>query len=134
MLLLNDFGSHYDPNISVTPGSGYVELVKTRSFDLFWPVLYPITHWFLVPLCFKMFRELRGPVTCNSSKSQFLPIVAIFVWYYSLIFGPAVTRMFVEPRGPVTGNSSKLAFLVYSSQFCMLLLTDFGLRCNPNIS
>ena len=35
MLLLTDFGSRCDPNISGTPGSGYGELVKTRSFGLF---------------------------------------------------------------------------------------------------
>ena len=43
-LLVTDFGSLCDPNISGTPGSGYGELVKTRSFGLFWPVLYTITH------------------------------------------------------------------------------------------
>ena len=36
MLLLTDFGSRCDPNVSATPGSGYGELVKTRSFGLFW--------------------------------------------------------------------------------------------------
>ena len=44
MLLFTDFGSHYDPNISGTPGFGYVELVKTRSFGLFQLVLYVIIH------------------------------------------------------------------------------------------
>ena len=38
MLLLTDFGSRCDPNVSGTPVSGYGELVKTRSFGLFWPV------------------------------------------------------------------------------------------------
>ena len=41
--------------------------------------------------------------------------------------------MLREPRGPVTGNSPKLAVLAYSGQFCMLLLTDFGSRCDPNV-
>ena len=44
MLLLTDFGFRCDPNVSGTPGSGYGELVKTRSFGLLWPVLYAITH------------------------------------------------------------------------------------------
>ena len=44
MLLLTDFGSRCDTKVSGTPGSGYVELVKTRSFGLFWLVLYAITH------------------------------------------------------------------------------------------
>ena len=43
-LLLTDFGSRCDPNDLGTPGFGYGELVKTRSFGLFWPVLYAITH------------------------------------------------------------------------------------------
>ena len=32
MLLLTDFGSRCDPNVLGTPGSNYVELMKTRSF------------------------------------------------------------------------------------------------------
>ena len=32
MLLLTAFGSRYDPNVSGTAGSNYVELMKTRSF------------------------------------------------------------------------------------------------------
>ena len=43
-LVLTDFGSRCDPNVSGTPGSGYVELIETRSFGLFWLVLYAITH------------------------------------------------------------------------------------------
>ena len=40
--------------------------------------------------------------------------------------------MFGEPRGPVTWNSSKHEVLAYSGEFCKLLLTDFGFRCDPN--
>ena len=49
-------------------------------------------------------------------------------------FGPATIRTFWEPRGPVMGNSSKLAVLAYFGQFCMLLVTDFGSRCDPYVS
>ena len=42
--------------------------------------------------------------------------------------------MFREPWGPVTWNSSNLAVLAYADQFCMLLLTDFGCRSDPNVS
>ena len=31
MLVLTDFGSRCDPNVSGIPGSDYVELIKTRS-------------------------------------------------------------------------------------------------------
>ena len=43
-LLVTDCGSRCDPNISGTSGSGYGELVNTRSFVLFRPVLYAISH------------------------------------------------------------------------------------------
>ena len=42
--------------------------------------------------------------------------------------------MLREPWGALKGNSSKLAILGYSGQFCMLLVTDFGARCDPNVS
>jgi len=44
MLEVTDFGSRCDPNVSGTSGSAYGELVKTRSFGLFRPVLYAISH------------------------------------------------------------------------------------------
>ena len=94
MILLIDFGSRCDPNVSANPRA-----------------------------------RLRG----NRENSQFWPIPTSFVCYYSLIFVPAAIRTFREPRGPVTGNSSKLAVLVYFGQFCMLLLTDFRSRCDPNV-
>ena len=50
MLLVTDFGSRCDLNASGTLGSGYGELVKTRSFGLFGPVLYAIRHGFWVLL------------------------------------------------------------------------------------
>ena len=92
MLLLTDFGSLCDPNVSGTPGSDYVELIKTRSFGLFPPVLYAITHRVWIPLRYESFGN------------------------------------------PVTWNSSNLAVLAYFGQFCMLLLTAFGCRYDPNVS
>ena len=73
--------------------------------------------------------RLRG----THQNSYFWSILASFVCYYSLILGPAVIRMFWEPRGPITWNSSKLAVLAYSRQFCMLLLTEFGSRCDTKV-
>ena len=49
MQLLIDFGSRCDPDVSGTPGSGYGELVKTRSFGLLRTVLYAISHSFCGP-------------------------------------------------------------------------------------
>ncbi len=74
--------------------------------------------------------RLRG----THENSQFWPIPASFVCYYSLILVPAAIQTFQEPRGSVTGNSSKLVLFFYFGQFCMLLLTDFGSRCDPDIS
>ena len=74
--------------------------------------------------------RLRG----TRQNSQFSPIQASFVCYSSRILGPGAIRTFLEPRGPVMGNSSKLEVLAYFGQFCMLLVTDFGSRCDPNVS
>ena len=50
MLLVTDFGSHCDPNVCGTSGSSYGELIKSRSFGLFWPLFYPISRSFWVPM------------------------------------------------------------------------------------
>ena len=117
-----------------TPGSSYGELVKTRSFGLFRPVLYAISHRFWVPKPSERFGNPGVRLRGTHENSQCWPILASFVCYYSLLLVAAAIQTFREPRGPVTGNSSKLTVLVYFGQFCMLLLTDFGSRCDPNVS
>ena len=44
ILFFTDLGSRFHPNVSGTRGSGYRELVKTRSFGLLRPVLYAINY------------------------------------------------------------------------------------------
>ena len=88
MLSLTDFGSHCCPNVLGTPGSDYVELMKTRSFGLFWPVLYAITHCFWLPLRSKRFGNPGVRLRGTRRNSQFWSILASFVCYYSLILGP----------------------------------------------
>jgi hypothetical protein len=134
MLLVTDFGSRCDPNVFGTSGSSYGELVKTRTFVLFWPVLYAITHRFWAPLRSKRTGNPEVRFRGTHQYSQFWSILASFVYYYSLILGPAAIRTFRESRGPVMGKSSKLAFLAYSGQVCMLLFSDFGSHCDPNVS
>ena len=134
MLLVTDFRSCCDPNVSGTPGSGYGELVQTRSFGLFRPVFYAITHSFFFPLRSNRFGNPGVRLCGTRENSQFWLISANFVRYYSLILVPVAIPTFREPRGPVTGNWSKLIVLAYSSRFFMLLLTDFGSHCGPNIS
>ena len=62
--------------------------------------------------------------------SQFLPILARFMYYYSLFWGPGVTSTINEPRGAFTCRSSTLAAFVDSDPFHGLLLTVFGSQSN----
>ena len=58
--------------------------------------------------------------------SQFWPILARFVDYYSLFCGPGVISTINEPWGAFTIWSSTLAGLVDSDAFHGLLLTVLG--------
>ena len=60
--------------------------------------------------------------------SQFWPILARFVDYYSPFWGPAAISIVVEPEGALTCRSSTLTVLADSGLFRGLLLTDFGSR------
>ena len=55
--------------------------------------------------------------------SQFWPILARFVDYYSLFWGLGVISTINEPRGAFTCRSSALAVLADSGPFRGLLLT-----------
>ena len=61
-------------------------------------------------------------------QSQFWPILARFLDYYSLFWGPRVISMINEPWGAFTCRSSTLAVLADSSPFVELLLTILGSR------
>ena len=58
--------------------------------------------------------------------SQFWLILARFVDYYSLLWGPRVISTIDEPRGAFTCRSSTLEVLADSDQFRGLLLTVLG--------
>ena len=60
--------------------------------------------------------------------SQFWPILARFVDYYSLFWGPGVISTIDEPRGAITCRSSTLTVLADSGPFRGLLLTVSGSR------
>ena len=60
--------------------------------------------------------------------SQFWPILAHFVDYYSPFWGPAAISIVVEPEGTLTCRSSTLTGLADSDPFRGLLLTDLGSR------
>ena len=55
--------------------------------------------------------------------SQFCPILARFVDYYSLFLGPRAISMIDDPRDPLMCPSSTLTILADSSLFRGLLLT-----------
>ena len=55
--------------------------------------------------------------------SQFWPILARFVDYYSLFWGVGVIFMINEPQGALTRRSPTLAVLADSGPFRGLLLT-----------
>ena len=59
---------------------------------------------------------------------QFWPILARFVDYYSLFWGPGVTSTINEPRGAFTRQSATLAVFVDSDPFRGLLLSGLGSR------
>ena len=57
---------------------------------------------------------------------QFWPILARFMDYYSLFWGPGVISTINEPWGAFTFRSSTLAVLADSDPFYGLLLTVLG--------
>ena len=59
---------------------------------------------------------------------QFWPILARFVDYYRLFWGPGVISTIDEPRGAFTCRSSTPAVLADSGPFRGLLLTVLGSR------
>ena len=59
-------------------------------------------------------------------QSQFGPILARFLDYYSLFSVPVVISIVVEPQGAFTCRSSTLAVLADSGPFLGLLLNVFG--------
>ena len=60
--------------------------------------------------------------------SQFWLILARFMDYYSLFWGPGVISTIDEPQGALTSRSSTLAVLADSGPFRGLLLTVLGSR------
>ena len=57
---------------------------------------------------------------------HFCQILAFFVYYYSLFWGPGVISTTDELRGAFTCRSSTLVVLADSGPFLGLLLTDLG--------
>ena len=70
-----------------------------------------------------------NPEVClrvSHQHSQFWPVLARFVDYYSPFWGPGAISTIDEPRGAFTCRSSTLAVLADSGPFRGLLLTVLG--------
>ena len=61
---------------------------------------------------------------------QFWPILARFMDYYSLFWGPGAVFLVDEPQGVLTCMTLTLAVLAYSGPFHGLFFTVFGSRSN----
>ena len=97
-----------------------MSVISTGSFGRFWPVSWTVTHYFGVP---EWFPPLMNP---GVQHSQFWPILARFVDYYSLFWGPGVISKINEPWGAFMFWSSTLMVLADSDPFRGLLLTILG--------
>src|SRR3954469_22980418 len=102
--------------------------MDTCSFGRFWPVSWTITHCFGVLYIFPRLMNPRARFCVGRKYSQFWPILASFVDYYSLFWGPGVISTIDEPRGAFMCRSSTLAVLADSGQFHGLLLIVLGSR------
>ena len=87
-----------------------------------WPVSWTITHHFGVSERFSWLMNPRVRFRIGHQHSQFWPIPAHFVDYYSPFLGPGVIFMVVEPQGAPTCRPSSLAVLGDSGLFHGLLL------------
>ena len=62
--------------------------------------------------------------------SQFWPILARFMDYYSPFWGPKMISILVEAQGALTCHSSTIAILADAGPFHGLLLIVLGSRCD----
>ena len=98
------------------------------NFVRFWALSWTITHHFGVPELFPRLTIPAVRLRVHLQQSQFWPILARFVDYYSLFWGPGVIFTIDEPQGALTCLSSTLAVLADSGPFRGLLLTLLGSR------
>ena len=88
-------------------------------------------HYYSPFCCPKAISWLSNPKVCSRvgrQGSQFGPIPARFLDYYSLFWGPGVISTIDEPQGALTCRSSTLTVLANSDPFHGLLLIVWGSR------
>ena len=103
-------------------------VINTRSFGRFWPVSWIITHRFGVPKRFRWLSIRKVRLRVGHQQSQFWPILARFLDYYSPFWDPKMISILVEAQGALTCQSSTLTVLADSGLFHGLLLTVLGSR------
>ena len=91
-------------------------------------LLLTILAHFGVPERFSRLTIPRVRLPVGHEHSQFWPILARFMDYYSLFWGLGVISMIDEPQGTLTCRSSTLIVLADSGPFCGLLITVLGSR------
>src|SRR6187399_2620371 len=94
-----------------------MSVISTRSFGRFWPVSWTITHRFGVPDRIPRLTNPGVRLRVGHQHSQFWPILARFVDYYSPFWCPGENSTINEPRGAFTCRSSALAVLADSARF-----------------
>ena len=124
--LLTVLGSPSDFHSRSTPRCAYVSVINTSSFGRFWPVSWTITHCFGVPEWFPRLTSRGVRLRVSHQHSQFCPILACFVDYYSLFWGPRVIFTINEPPSAFTCRSPIILGLSDSVLFHGLLLTVLG--------
>ena len=80
----------------------------------------------LGPAAIFTINDPRVRLLVGNQQSQFWPILARFVDYYSLFWGLGVISTIDEPQGTLTCRSSTLAVLADSGPFRGILITVLG--------
>ena len=103
-----------------------MSVINTRGFVRFWPVLWTITHRFGAPKQFPLLLNPKVRLRVGHQHSQFWPILARFMDYYSLFWGPRVISTINKSWDAFTFQSSTLPILADSGLFHGVLLTVLG--------
>ena len=121
-LLLTVLGSQSDFHHCRTPRCAYVSVINTHIFGRFKSVPCTITERFGDPEQFPLFVNPKVCLCVGHQDSQFWPILARFMDYYSPFWGPKAISMVVELQGALTCRSSTITVWADSGPFLGLLL------------
>ena len=108
------------------PRGAFTSRSSTILVLFFWALSWSITHRFRVP---ERFPRLTIPVVrsrVRPEQSQFWPILARFLDYYSPFWGPKAISMDVELQGALTCRSSTIIVWADSGPFLGLLISFGG--------